>query len=54
MFTQLKKLFIDYCPECDQALTSDKGNFCCTKACPNGHYTEESYCHLGVIVVYKG
>ncbi|MBB3128555.1 uncharacterized protein YcgI (DUF1989 family) [Paenibacillus rhizosphaerae] len=54
MITMLKSLFIDKCPVCAERLIAETDAACCTKACPDGHYKEESYCALGVRVVYDG
>ncbi len=47
-----KKLFSNVCPECEAPLTCDENGVCCTKMCPHGHYKEETYCSLGVSIVY--
>lgn len=54
MLNVLKTLFEDKCPVCDGKLLSDSDTACCIKSCPQGHYKEESYCTLGVRIVYDG
>jgi len=54
MLTALKKIFEHKCPICNEPLLSVNETLCCTKACPEGHYKEESYCSLGVRIVYDG
>lgn len=53
MFNKLKSLFQDRCPECEQKLVSHYDHMSLTKHCPDHHYTEETYTHLGVTIVYK-
>lgn len=53
MFSKIKSLFQDRCPECEQKLVSHYDNMSLTKHCPDHHYTEETYGHLGVTIVYK-
>ncbi|MBV6716616.1 MULTISPECIES: hypothetical protein [Paenibacillus] len=53
MIQQLKRLFVSVCPHCGQPLQSDEATaHRVVKICPGGHYTEETYGHLGVRVVY--
>lgn len=52
MLAKVKSLFEDKCPVCDQKLQTKNDMACSTKTCPQGHYAEESYCSLGVIIVY--
>jgi hypothetical protein len=53
MLRSLKKLFTDDCPECNQSLEYTSNHLYYTKSCPNGHFSEETYPHLGVSIVYK-
>ncbi len=52
MFKKIIRLFENKCPVCHEKLYSQNETACVTKACPEGHYTEESYCSLGVTVIY--
>lgn len=52
MLNKILALFEDKCPVCDDKLQAVSNAACCTKACPQGHYKEESYCTLGVTIVY--
>jgi len=47
-----KKIFEDKCPTCNEPLTSINESLSCTKYCEHGHYKEENYTSLGVIIVY--
>jgi hypothetical protein len=51
MLRYLKKLFTQRCPECDKDLQSKLTELSCLKFCPDGHYEEENYFHLGVRVI---
>lgn len=53
MFSKFIALFQDRCPECDQKLVSHYDQMSLTKHCPDHHYKEETYNHLGVTIVYK-
>lgn len=53
MFSKFISLFQDRCPECDQKLVSHYDQMSLTKHCPDHHYKEETYNHLGVTIVYK-
>lgn len=41
------------CPTCQEPLRSRRNNLLCEKICPNGHFREEVYPHLGVRIVYE-
>lgn len=53
MFSKLKSLLQDRCPDCDKKLVSRHDHLALTKHCPDYHYTEETYSQLGVTIVYK-
>lgn len=53
MLTFLNKIFSNTCPECNQPLTCENNSLGCIKACPHGHFKEETYCHLGIRMVYE-
>ncbi|GGG23015.1 hypothetical protein GCM10010916_44520 [Paenibacillus abyssi] len=48
----LKKMIANTCPDCNQALLCDHDAISYTKACPQGHYKEETYPILGVKIVF--
>lgn len=54
MLNAIKRLFEHRCPVCETKLEAISDAACCTKSCPQGHYKEESYCALGVTIVYDG
>jgi len=53
MLSKLKSLFQDRCPDCDEKLHVKSDSLRCIKSCPNQHYTEETYCHLNIRIVYR-
>jgi hypothetical protein len=53
MLKLLRKLAVEHCPTCNEIIQSQHSSICYTRACPHGHYTEETYSHLGVRIVYK-
>ncbi|WP_248758616.1 hypothetical protein [Paenibacillus sp. ATY16] len=54
MLNKIKSWFEDKCPVCDDKLQAVSNTACTTKSCPQGHYKEETYCTLGVTIVYDG
>ncbi|NGQ95279.1 hypothetical protein G3578_08865 [Brevibacillus sp. SYP-B805] len=54
MFAFLKSMLSANCPLCRHPLQVEHTRLCSIKSCPKGHYTEETYSHLGVSVVYDG
>lgn len=52
MITFFKNILSHSCPECNQPLKSEHSPLGCVKECPEGHYSEESFCHLGVRIIY--
>ncbi len=52
MMRLIKSIFIHKCPDCAEPLISSNDTLCCIKTCPNEHYREETYCLLGVKIVY--
>jgi len=52
VFSKLKNLFQDRCPDCEQRLVSRYDDMALIKHCPDHHYTEEIYNQLGVTIVY--
>ncbi len=53
MLSKLKSLFQDRCPDCNEKLHVKSDSLRCIKSCPNQHYTEETYCHLNIRIVYR-
>lgn len=53
MIAFFRKLFIQKCSECKHDLICESDGLCCVKSCPEGHYSEETYCFFGVRLVYK-
>jgi hypothetical protein len=52
MLSFIKTIFSHSCPACNLPLRSEHTPLGCVKECPEGHYSEESICHLGVRIVY--
>lgn len=53
MIRLLKTIFQHHCPTCNEPLHSQRDSLSCEKVCPNGHYKEETYSHLGVSIIYE-
>ncbi|WP_201007790.1 hypothetical protein [Paenibacillus glycanilyticus] len=54
MLGKIKGWFEDKCPVCEDKLQAVSNTACTTKSCPQGHYKVETYCTLGVTIVYDG
>jgi phage FluMu protein Com len=52
MLNKWKSLFENRCPKCNELLSVEKTTFSLVKACPQGHYKEETYAPLGVRIMY--
>lgn len=52
MLAKIKSLFQDRCPDCSEPLVAESDHLRCIKSCPNQHYTEETYSHLNVRIIY--
>lgn len=52
MISALKKVFAAKCPNCRASLSSQNDALCSTKVCPVCQYKEETYCSLGVRIIY--
>lgn len=53
MIPFFKSIFQHRCPTCQEPLRSHNNALFSEKQCPNGHYKEEIYTHLGVRIVYE-
>lgn len=53
MLHKIKSIFQDRCPDCSEKLQTTTDHLRCIKSCPNEHYTEETYCHLNIRIVYS-
>jgi hypothetical protein len=52
MLAFFKRIFADKCPTCGETLICEGEPLSCVKTCLNGHYKEETYCSLGVRIIY--
>ncbi|GIO29369.1 hypothetical protein RJP21_15410 [Paenibacillus sp. VCA1] len=52
MLRKLKSYFQERCPECSEKLHATTDSLRCIKSCPNRHYTEETYSHLNIRIIY--
>ncbi|MDF2681840.1 MAG: hypothetical protein K0R47_3030 [Brevibacillus sp.] len=53
MIRYLKSIFQHRCPTCNEPLHSHIDELRCEKICPNGHYKEETFGHLGIRIIYE-